>query len=120
MKKFLTLCVIAFSLTACSLGHYDEKAILRVKQEWQAKLETLPVGASEAELTQWLKQNGLLKNGEQPNLSNHKYVTNVPNGYFPFKSSIIFCNGFFTELTIRLDEQNRVTTKKIKTFDSCF
>ena len=52
MKKILTLCVIAFLLTACSLGHYDEEAILRVKQEWQAKLETLPVGASETELTQ--------------------------------------------------------------------
>ncbi|CRZ20732.1 Uncharacterised protein [Kingella kingae] len=33
MKKFLTLYVIAFSLTACFLGHYDEEAILRVKQE---------------------------------------------------------------------------------------
>ena len=123
MKKFLTFCVIAFSLSACPFQNdYDREGAKRVQQEWETKLETLPIGASSAELSQWLKQNGLLKNDENPTFGEKYQNINLPNGHFsvrPHWYHINFCNGFFTVLTIHLDEQKRVSKKEMGLWGSC-
>lgn len=123
MKNLPTFCALALLLSACMSNDYDREGAQRVKQEWQTKLQTLPVGANEAELTRWLHQNGLLKNGEKPDFSDKSYSTsNLPNGHFPVKQhwyNINYCDVWFVHLNIKLDGQNRVAKKEVRLLGSC-
>lgn len=129
MKKYLALCLAALALNACASGNHPANndparaSARHARQQWQTKLNSLPIGASEAEFTQWLQQNNLLQHGEKPDLSNKRYINaNLPNGRFPVQPQVNQfnpCDSWFVLLDIQLDEQRRVAKKEARALGGC-
>ena len=104
LTSSLLLLITGLSLTACGSSiDYDRQGLARSKQMWQQRLDSLPIGATEAQLRDW--QN--------------KYL---PEGHFPVKkhwSKFSPCDAYFLSLTIQTNEQKQVVKKELKALGSC-
>lgn len=105
---------------SCSVSlDYDKEGLERSRQAWQSRLDTLPIGATTAQLTQWLKDNDLKA---PPSFKNGYYNSNLPNGHFAVRHHAYRfspCDSFFLALEIQLDAQQKVQNKELSARGSC-
>lgn len=60
LTSSLLLLITGLSLTACGSSiDYDRQGLARSKQMWQQRLDSLPIGATEAQLRDWQNKYGL-------------------------------------------------------------
>ena len=101
LTSSLLLLITGLSLTACGSSiDYDRQGLARSKQMWQQRLDSLPIGATEAQLRDWQTKYGLKLAFQEPN---HYYSSNLPEGHFPVKkhwSKFSPCDAYFLSLTV--------------------
>ena len=83
LASSLLLLITGLSLTACGSSiDYDRQGLERSQQMWQQRLDSLPIGATEAQLRDWQNKYGLKLAFQEPD---HYYSSNLPEGHFPVK-----------------------------------
>ncbi|XXQ69259.1 hypothetical protein ACKLNO_05195 [Neisseriaceae bacterium B1] len=116
--KSILLIGLTLLLSACFHAEYDEAAAKRIRQDYQAKLDALPIGATHEQVQQWQKSHGLNLSGGERGYGS----MNLPNSHFPVKKKFLsanVCNGFFLTMRIDMNEKGQVAKKELGLLGRC-
>lgn len=111
MKNFISPILMSLLLAACSSSGLKAR---QQQQEWQVKLDALPLGATAVQVEQWAQQNQI---SLQPNAQKDKTVYYASRS-FPSKG-LDFCAEWRVVLAIELNEMYQVQKKDVTRLGVC-